>query len=106
MQTAVELVAPGGSIRLVGMSPRPPSFDASQMIMKELRIIGGFIYVEEFAQAIDLLAADTIDVDALTSAVTPLEEYAEAFAVLRDPEQAIKVLIQMAPGRTAAGERA
>nr|WP_246360866.1 alcohol dehydrogenase catalytic domain-containing protein [Haloechinothrix aidingensis] len=94
VQMALDLVAAGGSIRLVGMAPKPPSFDAVQAITKEVRILGGFIYVEEFAQAIDLLAANAIDVETLTTTLTPLEEFADAFAALREPETTMKVLIE------------
>ena len=89
------MVAAGGAIRLVGMSPTPPSFDAVDLVSREVQLLGGFIYVEEFTQAIDLLAADRIDVDALTSHVTPLADFAEAFAALREPEEAMKVLISI-----------
>ncbi|MDV6012582.1 alcohol dehydrogenase catalytic domain-containing protein [Haloechinothrix sp. LS1_15] len=94
VQMGLDLVAAGGSIRLVGMSPKPPSFDAVQAITKEVRILGGFIYVEEFGQAIDLLAREAIDVDTLTTAITPLESFAEAFAALREPESTMKVLVE------------
>lgn len=93
VQTSLELVAAGGSIRLVGMSPTPPAFDSVQAIAKEVQILGGFIYVSEFPQAIDLLARAAIDVDTLTTSVAPLADFAEAFAALRRPESTMKVLI-------------
>ncbi|SNR40776.1 L-iditol 2-dehydrogenase/hypothetical protein [Haloechinothrix alba] len=98
VQTGLDMVAAGGSIRLVGMAPEPPSFDSVRAITKEVRILGGFIYVEEFAQAIDLLAAGAVDVDALTTTVTPLEEFSQAFAALREPETTMKVLIDTGSG--------
>jgi len=101
VQSALELVAPGGSIRLVGMSPRPPSFDAVQAIMKEVTILGGFIYVTEFPQAVGLLAAGAVDVAPLTSGTRPLSQFAEAFADLRQPETAMKVLIDAQAEATA-----
>lgn len=93
VQTGLHLVAAGGTIRLVGMSPRPPSFDSVQAIAKEVRILGGFIYVDEFPRAIDLLARGAVDVDTLTTAVVPLADFADAFAALREPETTMKVLI-------------
>ena len=62
---------------------------------REVQLLGGFIYVEEFAQAIDLLAANRIDVDTLTTHVTPLSDFAQAFVALRQPEEAMKVLISI-----------
>jgi 2-desacetyl-2-hydroxyethyl bacteriochlorophyllide A dehydrogenase len=95
VQTALTMVAAGGAIRLVGMSPTPPSFDAVDLVSREVQLLGGFIYVEEFAQAIDLLAADRIDVDTLTTHLTPLTDFAQAFVALRQPEEAMKVLISI-----------
>jgi 2-desacetyl-2-hydroxyethyl bacteriochlorophyllide A dehydrogenase len=95
VQTGLELVAAGGSIRLVGISPKPPAFDALQAVVKEVQILGGFIYVSEFSQAIHLLASGAVDVDVLTTAVTPLENFAAAFEALRQPEEAMKVLIEV-----------
>jgi threonine dehydrogenase-like Zn-dependent dehydrogenase len=44
-------------------------------------------------QAIDLLARSDVDVDSLTTEVTPLADFAGAFAALRQPESTMKVLI-------------
>jgi threonine dehydrogenase-like Zn-dependent dehydrogenase len=48
VQTGLDLVAAGGSIRLVGMARTPPAFDAVQAIFKEVQILSGFSYVSEF----------------------------------------------------------
>jgi len=95
VQTALTMVAAGGTIRLVGISPTPPSFDAMDLVSREVQLLGGFIYVEEFAQAIDLLATGRIDVDALSTHETPLADFAQAFTALRQPEEAMKVLISI-----------
>ena len=71
VQMAVDLVAPSGNIQLSGMSPTPPSFDAVQVIMKEVLIIAGFIYISEFQQATELLATGAVDVGPLTTGVVP-----------------------------------
>lgn len=93
VQTAVDIVAAGGTIRLIGMAPAPPAFNSEQMLFKEVRMVGGFIYVEEFPIAIDLLARDAIDTKTLTSLVTTLDDFAGAFDALRNPESTMKVLI-------------
>lgn len=94
LQTGVEAVTAGGTVRLVGMPTKAPTFDGVHAIMKEISILTGFIYIDEFATAIDLLARDAIDVDALTSLVTTLEAFSDAFAALRQPDATIKALIQ------------
>jgi 2-desacetyl-2-hydroxyethyl bacteriochlorophyllide A dehydrogenase len=101
VQMGLDLVAAGGSIRLVGMATKPPAFDAVQAIFKEVQILGGFIYVSEFPQAIQMLAAQAVDVDSLTTAVVPLDDFADAFTALRQPESTMKVLIDTG-GRRAA----
>ena len=94
VQTGLSMVAAGGSIRLVGISPTPPAFDATTLVTREVQLLGGFIYVEEFATAIELLAAGAVDVDILTTGTTTLDAFAEAFEALRQPDQSMKVLIQ------------
>jgi threonine dehydrogenase-like Zn-dependent dehydrogenase len=94
LQTGLDLVAPGGSVRLVGMAPAPVTFDPVQAITKEAQIMTGFIYVEEFPQAIELVASGGVDVDTLVTTLTALEDYADAFTALRAPETTMKVLIE------------
>lgn len=93
VQSGLEMVTPGGTIRLIGMSPTPPSFDGPTAMLKEVSIVGGFIYVEEFPVAIAMVARGELDVDAMTTSVTPLADFAEAFDTLRQPEHTMKVLI-------------
>jgi 2-desacetyl-2-hydroxyethyl bacteriochlorophyllide A dehydrogenase len=97
LQTGVDAVAAGGSVRLVGIPTSPPAFDGVQAIMKEITILTGFIYVDEFARAIDLLARNAIDVDSLTSKVAALDAFSDAFAALRQPDATIKALIHTGP---------
>jgi 2-desacetyl-2-hydroxyethyl bacteriochlorophyllide A dehydrogenase len=105
VQLGIDLLTPGGSLRLVGVSPRPVSFDPVTAIIKEVSILTGFIYVEEeFAQAVLLLASSAVDVDTLTTAVVPLEQFADAFAALRQPQSTVKVLI--GPKQSTGGSEA
>jgi threonine dehydrogenase-like Zn-dependent dehydrogenase len=93
VQTAVDMAAAGGTIRLIGMAPSPPSFDSQALLFKELSILGGFIYVEEFPIALDLLAKRAIDTETLTTMVTGMDNFAAAFTALKNPESTMKVLI-------------
>ncbi len=93
VQTAVAITAAGGTIRMIGMSPTPPSFSSQDVLFKELTIMGGFIYVEEFPIALDLLARGAIETEALTSLVTPMDNFSGAFEALKNPESTMKVLI-------------
>jgi threonine dehydrogenase-like Zn-dependent dehydrogenase len=94
LQSAIDMINPGGSVQIVAISPRPLTFDAMSAIAKEVQFSTRFIYVGEFAQAIDLLARDQVDVLTLTTTVVGLDEYDSAFAALSRPDTAIKALIQ------------
>jgi threonine dehydrogenase-like Zn-dependent dehydrogenase len=85
--------------------PTPRRVRPFTAINKEASILTGFIYVEEeFAQAVLLLASGAVDVDTLTTAVVPLERFADAFAALRQPESTMKVLI--GPKQSTGGSEA
>jgi len=94
LQSAIDMLTPGGSIQLVAISPRPVAFDAMSAVAKEIQLNARFIYVDEFAGAIDLLARDQIDVLSLTTTIVELDEYDAAFAALSKPDATVKVLIR------------
>ncbi|AWT51447.1 sorbitol dehydrogenase [Mycolicibacterium smegmatis MKD8] len=94
LQSAIDMSRPGGAIQLVAISPRPISFDPMSAIAKEVRIDAKFIYVDEFAKAIDLLARNQVETDSLTTLVVGLDEYRGAFDSLSKPDSHIKALIR------------
>ena len=96
LQAAVGMATPGGSVQLIAISPRPVNFDAMSAIAKELTINARFIYVDEFPQAIHLLARDHVDVRSLTTTVVGLADYRKAFDALAEPDVTIKALIRTA----------
>jgi L-iditol 2-dehydrogenase len=95
LEAALNLVTPGGAIRLVGASPKPLAFTAMTALTKEVTITANFIYVDEFPQAISLLERGLVDVKSLTSSVVPLDEFESAFADSRQPDRTVKALIQI-----------
>ncbi len=99
LQSAIDMLIPGGSIQLVAISPRPVAFDAMSAIAKEIQLSARFIYVDEFTDAIDLLARDQIDVLSLTTTVVELDEYDTAFAALSKPDTTVKALIRTGGAR-------
>lgn len=48
LQTAIDTVAPGGSIRMIGASPQALAFSSMSALLKEITITTNFIY-EEYA---------------------------------------------------------
>lgn len=95
LQSAIDMSRPGGAIQLVAISPRPISLDPMSAIGKEVRIDAKFIYVNEFANAIDLLARGEVETAQLTTLVVGLDEYQGAFDSLSKPDAHIKALIRI-----------
>ena len=98
LQTAIDMLLPGGAIRLVGASPRPLAFSAMDALYKEIHLSANFIYVDEFDEAIRLLSRELVDVGSLTSTVVALDDYESAFAALKQPDTTIKALIKTGAG--------
>jgi 2-desacetyl-2-hydroxyethyl bacteriochlorophyllide A dehydrogenase len=101
--TALELADHGGRVVVIGTytdSPRLTSPMAAHA--KEVTLTFSICYRdrEEFSAAVGLLERGVIDVRPLTTRVSPIEEYAAAFADMRNPDETIKVLL--APSRHAA----
>lgn len=74
LRTAVECVAKGGSVTLVGnVSPRV-EFPLQSIVTRELTLYGSCASQGEYPECIDLMAAGKIDVAPLLSARAPLAE--------------------------------
>lgn len=95
-ETAVRVLRPHGRLTVTGFARRPPQYQAADLLFKEIDIRGSFIYVEEFAQAIDLLARGVIDIAPLTSGIVDLIDAQTAFDAMRTSPAAVKYLIRPA----------
>jgi alcohol dehydrogenase, propanol-preferring len=83
-RTAVELAGYGARVVFVGTVPEAFEVRASELIWRELALLGsrGFT-AEDIADVIDLYLAGAVRVDHLTADVRPLEEGNEALDDLR-----------------------
>jgi threonine dehydrogenase-like Zn-dependent dehydrogenase len=99
--TALELLAPGGILVVVGAGP-DPGLDSATILLKEITVRGSYIYTDEFDRAIQLLATQQVTVADLTTVISPLSDALTAFDALR-VGRIMKALI--APGTTPAGRR-
>jgi threonine dehydrogenase-like Zn-dependent dehydrogenase len=88
---ALQALRPGGVLVVVGAGPGS-GLDPLTILMKEITVHGSFTYVDEFDDAIELLAAGQIKVADLTTAVVPLDQALTAMESLR-AAQTMKVLI-------------
>ena len=97
----LELVRGAGVLVAVGVLEEPVPLNQLLLILKEARIQGVFGYTrEDFARAIELLAAGEVPADDLITEVVPLGRAQEMFDELRRPgTEQLKVLLR--PGDVA-----
>jgi D-xylulose reductase len=74
-----DLVAPAGTVVLVGMPPATVSFDVVAAQAREARIETIFRYANVYAKAVALLASGKVDLKPLISASFPFSESIAAF---------------------------
>jgi threonine dehydrogenase-like Zn-dependent dehydrogenase len=81
-ETALKLLSPGGILVVVGAG-RGAALDAATILLKEITVRGSFTYIDEFDDAIDLLATGQLVVADLTTAVLPLADTLNGLDELR-----------------------
>jgi (R,R)-butanediol dehydrogenase / meso-butanediol dehydrogenase / diacetyl reductase len=96
IQSAAVALGPRGRLVVVAIHPTPPPVDLFRVFWRELTIIGARVYERrDFEEAVRLLAAAHMPVEALVTDVLPLADVAEAFAAL-DAGDAMKILVDCA----------
>jgi 2-desacetyl-2-hydroxyethyl bacteriochlorophyllide A dehydrogenase len=95
-QLAVELVRPRGRVVLMGVLEETSPISTLVLLVKEAELHGSFAYrPEEFAEAIELVAAGRIPAADLITGTFPLEQADALFAELVRPEtEHLKVLLE------------
>lgn len=93
-RTCAAMVKAGGTVAVVGISPRMMELEPTDFIFKELVVRASIAYVEEFPLAIRMLEQGAIDVETMTTQVMDLEAYDEAFRLLGQPEESVKILLR------------
>jgi 2-desacetyl-2-hydroxyethyl bacteriochlorophyllide A dehydrogenase len=94
MDQALAMANKGGTVVVIGVPPAPVRVPLPMIQDSQLRIQGSATYLpEDFADAIDLLVADRVDVTGMATAVRPLDEAAAAFADAASGRH-IKVLLR------------
>lgn len=95
------ILAPGGTVVLVGMPPGPVPLDVVAAQTREARIETIFRYANVYPRAVALLASGKVDLKPLISAVFPFEESIQAFERAAEGRPA-DVKLQIAVEETAA----
>ncbi len=84
-----------GRIVVVGIFSNPPPVDLFRVFWRELRIIGARVYErQDFEYAAGLAASGQLPLDALISAVYPLEELQPALRQLEGGGDVMKILMR------------
>jgi (R,R)-butanediol dehydrogenase / meso-butanediol dehydrogenase / diacetyl reductase len=96
IQAAIDALGPHGRVVIVAIHTTPPPVDLFRIFWRELTLVGARVYERrDFEEAVRLLTAGRIPVDALVTDVLPLPRTAEAFTAL-DAGHAMKILIDCA----------
>jgi (R,R)-butanediol dehydrogenase / meso-butanediol dehydrogenase / diacetyl reductase len=96
LQSAIDALGPRGRVVVVAIHTTPPPVDLFRVFWRELTLVGARVYERtDFEEAVRLLAAGRIPVDALVTDVLPLSKTAEAFTAL-DAGRAMKILVDCA----------
>ncbi len=95
VNSAMDLVKPGGKVILVGVSMLPINFNSIQTVMKEITVIGAIAYKkEEFAKCISMIANKEIEVTRFISKIVTLEDVQECYEELTSgTSNSIKILV-------------
>jgi 2-desacetyl-2-hydroxyethyl bacteriochlorophyllide A dehydrogenase len=95
LDAALRIVAPGGTVALLGLYQEPPVVDALQLVLKDAVLRGSFAYtLADFDEAVAHAARGDVDLSRLISHRFPLAQVAEAFATQKDKDQALKVIVE------------
>jgi threonine dehydrogenase-like Zn-dependent dehydrogenase len=80
----------------VGYANADISLDTSQIVKKELDVLGSRNALTEFQDVIDMLEEDIFDTEMLITGVYPMQEIDEAFQLWKNkPGEVIKILTQI-----------
>lgn len=94
--TAVDLLAPGGTIVHVGIPLSPISYDVSKAIAKEIRVENVFRYRNVYPRAINLIASGKLNLKPLITDNFDFEDSIKAFDfAVKMPAKSVKVQIQL-----------
>ncbi len=89
----VAMAGPGSRICLTGVHKEAATVDLVMLLAKEVDIIPAMGYDREFDEVIAMLQSGQLDPTVMVTHHFPLSEIGAAFAMARDPHNAIKVMI-------------
>jgi 2-desacetyl-2-hydroxyethyl bacteriochlorophyllide A dehydrogenase len=93
-ETAIRSVRFGGTIVALASGPKVP-VDPNDLLFREISIVGSYSYVDEFTDAIALMASGQVDLQSMVSARYPLKELRSAFDAQADAATSVKTMVRM-----------
>jgi L-iditol 2-dehydrogenase len=95
---AVENIAKGGTIIVVGVYGEHPRLNLSLVQDRELQIVGSLMYLrEDYARAVEYIHQGKVKTGPLISKHFPLHEYLEAYQFIKEQgDRVMKVFIEVA----------
>lgn len=83
IKQSIQIVKNGGEVILIGLAAATAEFSVSELVPREIRLCGSYIYTAgEMREAIRMVADGRVNLQKLITTVTPLEKGPEMFAVL------------------------
>jgi 2-desacetyl-2-hydroxyethyl bacteriochlorophyllide A dehydrogenase len=93
---AIKAVRPGGRVGVLGYyADELAEIRPSDIMMRDLEVIGAVCPTGTWDAALDLLATGRVDTEALISHVLPLERFDEAYRLARGAPGVVKVLLEI-----------
>jgi 2-desacetyl-2-hydroxyethyl bacteriochlorophyllide A dehydrogenase len=92
-ENIVSIAGPGSRICLTGVHKEAATVDLVMLLAKEVAIIPAMGYDKEFDEVIAMLQSGKFDPTVMVTHHFPLSQIEAAFAMARDPQNAIKVMI-------------
>jgi len=96
IQQAINMIKKGGSVVVIGMLTKKMELDMLDIVTKEKRIIGSYVYTPlDFKIALKLISEKRVNVKSLITHVFSLKEILKGFETLsKNREETIKVIIK------------
>jgi 2-desacetyl-2-hydroxyethyl bacteriochlorophyllide A dehydrogenase len=96
-ESAIKGVRFGGTIVALASGPSFP-LDPNDLLFREVSIVGSYSYVDEFAEAIELMASGRVDLRGLVSGRYALKDLRAAFEAQANASTSVKTMVVMSAG--------
>ena len=89
-----EVLRPGGTLLQVGFLPPAAPLTMAKLLTRELRVMGTYRFVDEFAEAVRQIAAEEVDLRPVISADMTFDDPDAVFRTAQDKVNTLKVMVQ------------